>query len=345
MLHAVLHHKLDETIPEPQRLEDALTSAVFGTLVMTEACDVLTAWLSCAKHVDGTREQVQARCIDGIWFWPRLALAEPDLVLQLGNQLFIVEAKYHSGRHDSAGAGGYTTDGEPPITDQLHRQWQSMNDSATGYAGYPDDLQRAIATCRIALIYLVDGRRSRRAWYQFRESADRLPRNADIRLLTWQSLHEVIASTGPSRQSPRWHRALCDYLSLLGLEGFVGLRTQLRGHVSDFTLATHWLSQRLQYTALDLFSAICTRQKILAASQAWMINTTGTDQIDFVGAINPFVTERKSVQRAAMALTILSSSPPYTHLPDFRHEFYRMTNRLQAASTWRIKSNNGDHHE
>ena len=61
MLHAVLHHKLDETTPEPQRLEDALTSTVFGTLVMTDACDVLAAWLSRAKRVDGTLRQVQAR--------------------------------------------------------------------------------------------------------------------------------------------------------------------------------------------------------------------------------------------------------------------------------------------
>ena len=36
MLHAVLHHKLDETTPEPQRLEDALTSTVFGTLKQDE---------------------------------------------------------------------------------------------------------------------------------------------------------------------------------------------------------------------------------------------------------------------------------------------------------------------
>ena len=36
MLHAVLHHKLDETTPEPQRLEDAITSTVFGTLKQDE---------------------------------------------------------------------------------------------------------------------------------------------------------------------------------------------------------------------------------------------------------------------------------------------------------------------
>ena len=61
MLHAVLHHKLDETTPEPQRLEDALTSTVFGTLVMTDATGVLAAWLSRAKRVDGTSAPARRR--------------------------------------------------------------------------------------------------------------------------------------------------------------------------------------------------------------------------------------------------------------------------------------------
>ena len=46
MLHALLHGKLQESNPEPERLEDALTSAVFGTLIWVEAWDVLigVAW-------------------------------------------------------------------------------------------------------------------------------------------------------------------------------------------------------------------------------------------------------------------------------------------------------------
>jgi len=37
MLHALLHGKLDEAEPMPQRFEDVLTSTVFGTLVFAEA--------------------------------------------------------------------------------------------------------------------------------------------------------------------------------------------------------------------------------------------------------------------------------------------------------------------
>ncbi|MCH8912851.1 MAG: hypothetical protein IIA33_04715, partial [Planctomycetes bacterium] len=102
MLHALLHHKLDETTPEPQRLEDALTSTVFGTLVMVEAADVLAAWLSRARRIDASRTPVEGP-LNGVWFWPQLALAEPDVIIQLGDRLFVVEVKLQSGKADLQG--------------------------------------------------------------------------------------------------------------------------------------------------------------------------------------------------------------------------------------------------
>ena len=45
MLHALLHGKLDPTVAEPERLEDALTSTVFGTLAIVEAWDLIEDWL------------------------------------------------------------------------------------------------------------------------------------------------------------------------------------------------------------------------------------------------------------------------------------------------------------
>ena len=98
MLHALLHRKLDESIPEPQRLEDALTSTVFGALVWMEAWDTLTQWLAL-PHSAAT-----AGSSNGCWFWPRLAFAEPDVVLHMGNVLVVVEAKSRSGRHDRIAA-------------------------------------------------------------------------------------------------------------------------------------------------------------------------------------------------------------------------------------------------
>src|SRR5206468_3570724 len=93
MLHALLHHKLDELIPEPQRREDALTSAAFGTLVLVNAWDMLARWL-------GVSDDQPVSANSDCWFWPRLAFAEPDVVLRLGGSLVVVEAKYRSGRND-----------------------------------------------------------------------------------------------------------------------------------------------------------------------------------------------------------------------------------------------------
>ena len=45
MLHALLRGKLDERVPEPQRIEDALTSTVFGTLLLAGSADMLASWL------------------------------------------------------------------------------------------------------------------------------------------------------------------------------------------------------------------------------------------------------------------------------------------------------------
>jgi hypothetical protein len=97
MLHAMLHGKLDETVPEPQRLEDALTSTVFGTLIWLEAWDILARWLEISS---GSRNGESGEC----WFWPRMAFAEPYVVLRLGDNLVVVESKYRSGRHDLVAA-------------------------------------------------------------------------------------------------------------------------------------------------------------------------------------------------------------------------------------------------
>lgn len=94
-MHALLHGKLAESNPEPQRLEDALTSTVFGAIFWAEDWKLLERWLGIPSPSS------QRVPIIEYWFWPRLALAEPDVVFRLGNVLVVVEAKYRSDRHDT----------------------------------------------------------------------------------------------------------------------------------------------------------------------------------------------------------------------------------------------------
>ena len=212
MLHALLHRKLDESIPEPQRLEDALTSTVFGVLVWMEAWDTLTQWLAL-PHSAATADSS-----NGCWFWPRLAVAEPDVVLHMGNVLVVVEAKYRSGRHDRIAA---IDDAEPTLCDQLQLQHRCVVTPRDRRKPYPEPLERAIRECALVQVFIVDRRRLRQARREFEESKLVLP-HAVLNLVTWQDLFRILADS--STADARWSRDLVAYLQLLGLDTFDGIR-------------------------------------------------------------------------------------------------------------------------
>jgi hypothetical protein len=123
MLHATLHGKLALLTPEAERLEDAITSTVFGTLAMVERWDVLSQWLSPSPDSSPSEP-------NDIWFWPTLrtpgCTTIPDVCVRLGNRLIVVEAKYRSGRNDLA-----SNDETPDqMRDQLVRQYRCLSAAA-----------------------------------------------------------------------------------------------------------------------------------------------------------------------------------------------------------------------
>lgn len=218
MLHALLHGKLDEAIPEPQRLEDALTSTIVGTLVMVGAWDVLRRWFKLAPAHDTADDRRDCEC----WFWPRLFSAEPDAVLRIGTTLVAVEAKLHSNRNDLAPAvNPLDTD---RISDQLLRQWQSLATPVNGRRRYDEALETAISACQsttLVQIFLVDARRLSKARAEWRDSKGKLPANADLRLVTWQSLYRLLEL--PLSGGNRWASDLQGYLDLCGTAPFRGV--------------------------------------------------------------------------------------------------------------------------
>lgn len=225
MLHALLHRKLDPAIPEPKRLEDVVTSTVFGTLLLAGAEATLTAWFATASR-DPSCEAV-AGPLHGCWFWPRMAHAEPDVVLALGAHLIVIEAKVRSGRNDLAvGDGEMTMDDDDADTasnllDQICRQWESLRRVADT-PGLPDELRAAAQSAVPCLFYLVDARGLAKASRQIKESRKLLPSGADVRVLTWQSLHRILHRTVTAGSSPRWASDLVAYLEYESLAGFVG---------------------------------------------------------------------------------------------------------------------------
>jgi hypothetical protein len=211
MFHALLRRKLHPTLPEPERLEDALTSTLLGPLFWLEARDVLADWMG----LDRSAAQASVGWCD-YWFWPRLEFAEPDVVFRLGTQLVVVEAKFGSGRHDAPVLEGE----DQPTADQIARQYNSIVAPRDRRLAYPRKLEEAVAQCRLVQVIAVDARRLRRARREYEESKSRLPRTADVRLVTWQNLYARLAVEPTERL---WITELLEYMTLIGLDSFDGI--------------------------------------------------------------------------------------------------------------------------
>jgi hypothetical protein len=214
---AVLHGKLDETIPEPQRREDALTSTIFGTLMMVDARHLLAEWISSAIGIDRSPlGRITAESQFDCWFWPRLREAEPDLLMRMDDRLFVIEAKFGAGKHDLS----ISVDGgdDQRVTDQLRREWLAVQRDRASESGYPPAIRAAIAKCQTTLLYVVNRRASHRAWKDLRESAKGLPPDADLRILAWQELYCLLNC----RSMDRWMTDLVRYIEMVELDAFVG---------------------------------------------------------------------------------------------------------------------------
>jgi hypothetical protein len=227
VLHALLHGKLDPTVAEPERREDALTSTVLGTLVLLEAWEIIGRWLKVADWQSAADE---LEC----WFWPRLAGGvEPDVVLRLGPVVVVVEAKYRSGRHDLSLD---QVDNERPV-DQIVRQHRAVSPPHDSRSPYPDLLERAVRECRVLQVFLVDARQIRRARREHAESVSRLPKDAQVNLVTWQELYGLLLE--PSYSRLRWATDLRAYLRACGLASFRGVRRDL-GDAAQLERVVSW---------------------------------------------------------------------------------------------------------
>jgi hypothetical protein len=206
MLHALVRGKIQPTSADPDRLEDAITSTVIGSLVLVGAWDLLGLALRVRTDTAGPFVA---------WFWPRLARAEPDVVLRFGDTLVVVEAKYRAGKHSAPAAEPDI--GTDEVRDQLVREWDSVLPQAVTDR-YPASLAEAVRTCARHLVYLVDSRRIRAAQADLKESLIRVRSpNANMRLVTWQEFHAIL-----HRRPEGWATLLVQFLRRSGLASFTG---------------------------------------------------------------------------------------------------------------------------
>jgi hypothetical protein len=210
MLHALLRGKLDESDPEPQRLEDTLTSTVFGAIFWAEDWKLLEKWL------DIPPSSFQRIPVIEYWFWPRLGSVEPDVLFRLGNVLVVVEAKYRSDRHDKIPR----QEEDEGVGDQLFLQYSVLNQEVTKRPKYAEAIECAIRDCQLRIQrYVVDARRSR-ARKEVEESKQKVPPGT-LKLVTWQSLYRDLNVKNDVNQG--WRSDLARYFRRCGLDSFDGV--------------------------------------------------------------------------------------------------------------------------
>lgn len=235
MLHAELHGKLSSDIGDgADRLEDVLTSTVFGTLFAAGAWSVVTDWLSRARRGTDMIYPIEySHDVTDYWFWPWLGTAEPDLVVRIGATLVVIEAKYLSGK-----SGSSTPTEVADSSDQLVREWHAIGIAADS-SGYDPRLRELVtepATRRI-LVYLVRRSRYARESAELEQSMAQAP-GASMYLLTWEDLDEVLAP----QLHVRWASELSRYLERRRVSAFRGF-SRAFAYTPSALLHT-WKSQR-----------------------------------------------------------------------------------------------------
>lgn len=143
MLQAELRDKISDRRLANERLEDVLTSNVFGTLLYAGRFDLMRDWLGTARTLDDgvLATRLPAGEVTGeLHFWPWAPGEarhgrEPDALLVLrgdgGTATLLIEAKYFAGIGWSVDETDLATAGEPVVIDQLQAEYALLETRAT----------------------------------------------------------------------------------------------------------------------------------------------------------------------------------------------------------------------
>lgn len=236
MTIAELHGKISGTGSNlSDRLEDLLTSDVFGSLLYAQAWDVFREWLGRAQNVLGQSPcQVFPEIADlkdvTMWFWPSGGKWEPDvaITLQTANSIacgLCVEAKYLSGKSNraTADAGSEADEADAIAGDQLAGQWCQLTDRKKAFPAdcnwkSVDIRQRAIVFVTAHQVFPKDDLDSSLA--SLRAGPARGDAQERCFWLGWRHLHSVLEKRFADhlRRQCGCHgaeRLLCDLYRLL----------------------------------------------------------------------------------------------------------------------------------
>jgi hypothetical protein len=166
---------------------------------------------------------------------------------------------------------------------------------------YAEPLEHAIAECRLVQVFVIDSRRQRRARREWEESKGRLPREADLRIVTWQDLFRLV--NDPRFLQNRWAIDLRSYLQVCGLDTFEGVGRHLAGP-NDVTRIRHWREPHDYGRWQNAVAALFTGRKI-AGLKKWRLLTKEIATGRWVHGIDPRLIE--SARDAIVAWRVTSN--------------------------------------
>lgn len=244
MIEAELHDKLSQDgAGAHERMEDVLTSNVFGLLRYLPSSTALLPWILRARPVGEAPPLQLAPPLDPVfWFWPMLGTGEVDVLLSAptddgGVDLVAIECKYESGKSGRAADATPQADGasvDLGALDQLAKY-------SRGLAGgrYPRKVELGRPVRRRILVYLTDEVVPPED--ELRESLgamDSPDQRKAVYWLSWDRLHQVLKDLDQGKLAPHERHVVSDLLRLLdrkGMRCFSGFE-----RVGQVALPTAW---------------------------------------------------------------------------------------------------------
>jgi hypothetical protein len=330
MLQAILKGKLT---PEEERMEDILTSNVFGALKYVPAEDALLPFL--CKAIDCEQQplgsQLPSKATAEYDFWPWLHEgdcypAQPDVVITLKDQsgdytAILVEAKYLSGKSTSC-------DGSGKPFDQLAREW----DNFVLYCRRKGIRKYHLVFCTADLaLPATDIAESEADFRRSRQS------ECKIHWVSWRSLPDLLSSARKPILSD-----LRDVLLKLGLHFYEGveppsepmeeLLVPWRFDEFDWTVPANIYSERIADMATDDGAKILRTIQFLRGftKQVSLYLRTAEDLMKNAGWVCIHPASNRNVCISSSA----SLEHPESWIPWYAFRFYMRPNKERNVMTF-----------
>jgi len=206
-----------------ERMEDLLTSDIFGCMRYLPAQNALIPFLQTAHSLHGNTITIPGEFLRVHWsFWPWLSLAgripcEPDVVLGLETEenhvhLVLIEAKYYSGLSSDE-------DERAEPNDQLARELDNLDAVSCATLGWGTHLE--IASRALLFVTQDMGIPCDLLAHSLSEYTRKRRREGDIFWVSWRFLPLILQRNLEKESVPENRAVMADMLALLLRKGLI----------------------------------------------------------------------------------------------------------------------------